>query len=255
MGHLKGKICPTSCIETMANENEYRYIEVLENRLKRMERILGNLADDEDDQGDNGDGNNQTPGESPSTTSSSSSSLSPKKKKQSNGSKKSNNADVDGDKTMSQIKSNSSSKKQKQVTPMTATAETTAGTMTEKLEEKEAKEVEQKISTTTIVEPSSLSTGMRTRYIGDMSPLPFLAQKINFEDARIASKIGLKIRRFGQSLVLYEKEDRLNGKSANQILLEELNMLKPGESIKGLNDWIYKVAGIDKTTSDNLMKM
>lgn len=104
------------------------------------------------------------------------------------------------------------------------------------------------------VELSSLSTVMQTRYIGDMSPLPFLAQKINFEDARIASQIGIKIRRFGQSLVLYEKADP-SGKNANHKLLEELGMLKPGETIKSLNDWIYKVAGVDKVTSDSLMKM
>ncbi|CEP09457.1 hypothetical protein [Parasitella parasitica] len=104
------------------------------------------------------------------------------------------------------------------------------------------------------VELSSLSTEMRTRYIGDMSPLPFLAQKINFEDARIASQIGVKIRRFGQSLVLYEKADT-SGKNANQKLLESLGMLKPGETIKSLNDWIYKVTGVDKTTSDSLMKI
>lgn len=104
------------------------------------------------------------------------------------------------------------------------------------------------------VELSSLSTEMQTRYIGDMSPLPFLAQKINFEDARIASQIGVKIRRFGQSLVLYEKADP-SGKNANHKLLEDLGMLKPGETIKSLNDWIYKVAGVDKVTSDSLMKM
>jgi hypothetical protein len=103
------------------------------------------------------------------------------------------------------------------------------------------------------LELSSLSTQMQTRYIGDMSPWPFLAQKINFEDARIASQIGVKIRRFGQSLVLYEKDDT-SGKNASQKLLEGLGMLKPGESIKGLNDWIYKVAGVDKMTSDSLMK-
>ncbi|KAI9340749.1 fungal-specific transcription factor domain-containing protein [Pilaira anomala] len=96
---------------------------------------------------------------------------------------------------------------------------------------------------------------MRTRYIGDMSPLPFLARKINFEDARIASKIGVKIKRFGQSLVLYEKDETLDGKNPNQALLEELNIIQPGETIKGLNDWIYKVAGVDKMTSDSLMKI
>ncbi len=105
------------------------------------------------------------------------------------------------------------------------------------------------------VEPSSITSGMRARYIGDMSPLPFLAQKINFEDARIASKIGIKIKRFGQSLVLYEKDENLDGKCANELMLEELNLIKPGETIKGINDWIFKVSGVDKTTSDSLMKV
>lgn len=111
------------------------------------------------------------------------------------------------------------------------------------------------ISNSEPVEPSSITSGMRTRYIGDMSPLPFLAQKINFEDARIASKIGVKIKRFGQSLILYEKDENLNGKSANQLILEDLNLIKPGETIKGINDWIFKVSGVDKTTSDSLMKV
>lgn len=133
--------------------------------------------------------------------------------------------------------------KEKEVTPTaTTTSAETTGTTTEN-------------SSSTPVVPFSLATGMRTRYIGDMSPLPFLAQKINFEDARIASKIGIKIKRFGQSLVLYEKDESLNGKSLEQNLLEDLNLIKPGETIKGLNDWIYKVAGVDKATSDSLMKM
>ncbi|KAI8980552.1 fungal-specific transcription factor domain-containing protein [Pilobolus umbonatus] len=100
-------------------------------------------------------------------------------------------------------------------------------------------------------ESSCMMSAMRTRYIGDMSPLPFLAQKINFEDARIASQIGVKIRRFGQSLVLCEEES----KRSSLNMLEKLGMLKPGETIKGINDWIYKVAGVDKITSDNLLKV
>lgn len=195
----------------------FRYIEVLENRLKRMEQILGNLTEDE------------------KTSTDTTITKSTKKRKIDNASTKTNDDNSDN---MSQGK---------QVTPDAAAApvaenkDTTAttGTVTEK---------------PLAVELSSLSTEMRTRYIGDMSPLPFLAQKINFEDARIASQIGIKIRRFGQSLVLYEKED-VSGKNANQKLLEELGMLKPGETIKSLNDWIYKVTGVDKTTSDNLMKM
>jgi hypothetical protein len=174
--------------DVLTYDSNNRYIEVLENRLKRMEQILGNLTEEK-----------------------------PQKKQK-----------------MSQS----------QVTPTNTVAEASStiaaepGTTTEK---------------PLAVEFSSLSSEMKTRYIGDMSPWPFLAQKINFEDARIASQIGVKIRRFGQSLVLYEKDDT-SGKDANQKLLEGLGMLKPGETIKGLNDWIYKVAGVDKITSDCLMK-
>lgn len=185
-----------------------------------MEQILGNLTEDEK--------------RSKDTTTTKLT----KKRKVDNASNEANNDNSDD---MSQ---------RKQVTPDAAAAAAasvaenkditaTTGTITEK---------------PLAVELSSLSTEMRTRYIGDMSPLPFLAQKINFEDARIASQIGIKIRRFGQSLVLYEKED-ISGKKGNQRLLEDLGMLKPGETIKTLNDWIYKVTGVDKTTSDSLMKM
>jgi hypothetical protein len=211
-----------------------------------MERILGNLADDEEEEVEHDDESIEELSNHNGSSSSAASAPSPPKKKKT--SKKSNNADVALDKTtMSQInKKNAANLKKSQVTPST-TAETTAGAMTEQKQDN--------CNNKELIEPSSLSTGMRTRYIGDMSPLPFLAQKINFEDARIASKIGIKIRRFGQSLVLYEKDERLNDKSANQVLLEDLNMLKPGETIKGLNDWIYKVAGVDKSTSDSLMKV
>ncbi|CAO3653841.1 unnamed protein product [Mucor hiemalis] len=184
------------------------YIEVLENRLKRMERILGNLAEDEDK------------------------SIKPEIHDKPSSSKKKK------DPIMSQ--------KDTQVTPNAiATPAEVTGASTENLHKNNSKPVE----------TSFLTSGVRTRYIGDMSPLPFLAQKINFEDARIASKIGVKIKRFGQSLVLYENDEKLDGKSANQLILEELNLIKPGETIKGINDWIFKVSGVDKTTSDSLMKV
>ncbi|CAO0801276.1 unnamed protein product [Mucor circinelloides] len=203
-----------------------RYIEVLENRLKRMEQILGNLTDDEKV---------------------ATASKSAKKRKTDNAASSSSSSTETetNNTTMSQTE---------QVTPENKVATIAAAA---------APVAENKVTTATTgamtekplaVELSSLSTEMQTRYIGDMSPLPFLAQKINFEDARIASQIGIKIRRFGQSLVLYEKADP-SGKNANHKLLEDLGMLKPGETIKSLNDWIYRVAGVDKVTSDSLMKI
>lgn len=100
---------------------------------------------------------------------------------------------------------------------------------------------------------SSLSSSGSARYIGDMSPLPFLAQKINFEDARVASHIGFKVRKFGQSLVMYKEDE--DGQNGNIRLLQQLGKLKPGQTINTMNDWIYTVAGIDKITSDRLMKV
>lgn len=203
-----------------------RYIEVLENRLKRMEQILGNLTDDEK---------------------LATASKSAKKRKTDNAASSSS--------SVTETETNNTTMSQtEQVTPENKVATIAAAA---------APVAENKVTTATTgamtekplaVELSSLSTEMQTRYIGDMSPLPFLAQKINFEDARIASQIGIKIRRFGQSLVLYEKADP-SGKNANHKLLEGLGMLKPGETIKSLNDWIYRVAGVDKVTSDSLMKM
>ncbi|GAA5805936.1 hypothetical protein HPULCUR_011462 [Helicostylum pulchrum] len=180
------------------------YIEVLENRLKRMERILGNLADtDEEEIKDElSSSMTQTIKDVPNTTP----------------------TEITG--VMAENKNKTPTE-----LPLTPT-----------------------LPPTLPPPPLPIST-MRTRYIGDMSPLPFLAQKINFEDARIASKIGVKIKRFGQSLVLYEKDETKDGKNSNIALLEELNIIKPGETIKGVNDWIYKVSGVDKVTSDGLLKI
>lgn len=101
---------------------------------------------------------------------------------------------------------------------------------------------------------SSLSSSTMTRYVGDMSPLPFLAQKINCEDARVSNHIGFKVRKFGQSLVLVKENDTENGDASVQ-LLQKLGMLKPDETINSMNEWILRVAGIDRATSDRLMKM
>ncbi|GAN09678.1 transcription factor TamA [Mucor ambiguus] len=209
------------------------YIEVLENRLKRMEQILGNLTDDEKLASSNSKPAKKIKTDSMASTSTSTSTTTTTTEAETNNT------------TMSQTE---------QVTPENKVVAITAAA---------APVAENEVTTATTgaitekplaVELSSLSTGMQTRYIGDMSPLPFLAQKINFEDARIASQIGIKIRRFGQSLVLYEKANP-SDKNANHKLLEELGKLKPGETIKSLNDWIYKVAGVDKVTSDSLMKI
>ncbi|KAI7905436.1 fungal-specific transcription factor domain-containing protein [Cokeromyces recurvatus] len=212
--------CKSSKLECTFNDSAKKrgppkgYIEVLENRLKRMEEMLGTLVSNTNDD---------------DTTIAKRRKLSVPME----------NNDGFNPSTIVAF-SNAESSSQQSLS---------SGTMAEKKEKCPTVD-----SGPLAVELSSISTKMTTRYIGDMSPYPLLAQMINFEDARVASKIGIKIRRFGQSLVLYEKDDN-SGKNGNQKLLESLGMLKPGETIKSLNDWIYKVAGIDKITSDSLMKI
>ncbi|KAI9006292.1 fungal-specific transcription factor domain-containing protein [Phycomyces nitens] len=101
---------------------------------------------------------------------------------------------------------------------------------------------------------SSISNESRTRYVGEMSPLPLLAHKIDFEDSRFTSQFGMQVRRFGQSLVFYDSKDQRDGRLSEGIL-RELGILGPSETIKGMNDWIYKVSGLDKQMSDRLMKI
>ncbi|KAI9313937.1 fungal-specific transcription factor domain-containing protein [Dichotomocladium elegans] len=203
------KNCQASKIDCTYNDSAKKrgppkgYIEVLENRLKRMERILGGLAED------NGDQPAESDGQSPPASS-------PERVKDGM------SAETSG--SMNTPSNNSSS---------TAVSGTNNAGRISGL--------------------SSLSSSTSTRYIGDMSPLPFLAQKINFEDARVESHIGFKVRKFGDSLVMYKEDE--DEQDASVRLLSQLGFLKPGETINTLNDWIYKVAGIDKATSDRLMKI
>lgn len=175
-----------------------RYIEVLENRLKRMEKILSGLADEE-----------------------------PEHAKDS----------IDQDK-------GSTTKQHESPNTTTTGAETERNTVAMQADDESR-----------ALDGTCLITDSTARYVGDMSPLPFLAQKINFEDAKVASRIGFRVRKFGQSLVVYKEQDQEEEKYPNQHLLRSLGILKPGETINTINDWIYKVSGLDRATSDKLMKV
>ncbi|KAI8142510.1 fungal-specific transcription factor domain-containing protein [Fennellomyces sp. T-0311] len=196
------KNCQLAQVECTFNDSAKKrgppkgYIEVLENRLKRMERILGGLADEE-----------------------------------------------------------TSDEREKDMTNQSEKGNATP------VQHGLGAEIEVKqedVNTSWNHDPSGLSslhsTGI-TRYVGDMSPLPLLAQKINFEDARVASTIGFKVRKFGQSLLLYKEEDQERAQGASERMLRAVGKLKPGQTINGMNDWIYAVAGIDRVTSDRLMRI
>ncbi|CAO3681246.1 unnamed protein product [Rhizopus stolonifer] len=102
------------------------------------------------------------------------------------------------------------------------------------------------------IELTSISSEGRVRYLGEVSSLHCLAQKVNFDELTTFSRIGKKFKRLGDSLLEYETKSEEN---SNERLLQNLGRLRPGESIGGLNDWIYKVSGVDRLTSDTLMKV
>ena len=237
----------------------------MENRLKRMERILGGLADDDDDDYDEeqvqekgaSDDNNYKHGKRENNTTNEST-------------KKGNNTSTTPG-TSAEPKNQPQHVNNNKNT--NDTTETMTTTLTDKLatdttttnKEKDSKEDDSSTSSNKNNknnswkhDPSGLSslnsTGI-TRYVGDMSPLPFLAQKINFEDARVASTIGFKVRKFGHSLLLYKEDDEERAQGASERMLRAAGRLKPGQTINTMNDWIYAVAGIDRVTSDRLMRV
>ncbi|KAI8376287.1 fungal-specific transcription factor domain-containing protein [Radiomyces spectabilis] len=218
----------------------YRYIEILENRLKRMEKILGGLAESKQDTAHPDHPEQQITSHRPDyPTSVSPSSTSAPPPKKASSSEPQTSLDPSPSASLSSP------------VPLPPPSRSPDDPVTSSKSTRSRSPPEQK---PLAVELSSLSTEMKTRYIGDMSPLPFLARKVDFENSELSSHLGFKIRRFGQSLVWYEEEDK-SGKGANHKLLEMLGMLKPGETINTLNEWIYKVAGLDKSMSDRLMKV
>ncbi|CAO3641602.1 unnamed protein product [Cunninghamella blakesleeana] len=258
------KNCKASKIECTYNDSAKKrgppkgYIEVLENRLKRMEKILGGITNENMD------------ADQVSTN---------KKYKNKNKKRSDSNENVSLDQlrtdqsgysptdynlptslttpgsyptsTPGLIPANSETKKESLAlrsapSAITKVKHPNIGTNTENIEKLNVSISDEK----KFAEAPSLSE-IHPRYIGDMSTLPFLAEKFNFEDERFAF-MGVKIRKFGQSLVVYGSE---SGRIANQELLERLGITKPGEIIKDLDDWILKIAGIDKLTSDQLLKV
>ncbi|CAO3577550.1 unnamed protein product [Absidia cylindrospora] len=93
------------------------------------------------------------------------------------------------------------------------------------------------------------------RHVEDGGVLQFLSEKFNMEDDRLTSSILIKIRRNGNKLMVFDGEEDTTGRTPNQLLLEDIGILKPGEPILGMDDWLWKVSGITKSTSDQLLKI
>ncbi|KAI9265939.1 fungal-specific transcription factor domain-containing protein [Sporodiniella umbellata] len=102
------------------------------------------------------------------------------------------------------------------------------------------------------IELTSISSEGKMKYLGEVSSLHCLAQKIDFDELAAFSRLGKQFKRLGDSLLEYETKSEEN---SNERLLLNLGRLQPGEIINGLNDWIYRVSGIDKATSDTLMRV
>ncbi|KAI7850219.1 fungal-specific transcription factor domain-containing protein, partial [Circinella umbellata] len=226
-----------------------------------MERILGGLADDNDDEeveveekGTSGDNNHSNEKRENITTHEST--------KKENDALAIPGAGAESKDQLQHVNNNKNSNNSTETTTATVADKSVANTNTTN-KQKDNKKDESDTSSNSKNnnwkhDPSGLSslnsTGI-TRYVGDMSPLPFLAQKINFEDARVASTIGFKVRKFGHSLLLYKEDDKERAQGASERMLRAAGKLKPGQTINTMNDWIYAVAGIDRVTSDRLMRV
>ncbi|KAG1376233.1 hypothetical protein G6F61_007775 [Rhizopus arrhizus] len=101
------------------------------------------------------------------------------------------------------------------------------------------------------LELTSVSSEGKVCYLCEMNYVPFVTQRVDLKDV-LLSRFGKKFKRLGDSLFEYEAKSK---ETSNQGMLQQLGILGPTDTIKGLNDWIYKVSGMDKATSDALMKV
>ncbi|KAG1180606.1 hypothetical protein G6F70_000558 [Rhizopus microsporus] len=90
------------------------------------------------------------------------------------------------------------------------------------------------------IELLSIASEGSMRYICELSSLPTILRKIDVNNDRL----GRRFKRLGDSIFEYEFSPNIS----KQQLLQRLGTLNPGESIKGINDWIYRATGVDKMT-------
>ncbi|KAI8975002.1 fungal-specific transcription factor domain-containing protein [Pilobolus umbonatus] len=82
-------------------------------------------------------------------------------------------------------------------------------------------------------------------YLGDMSSFQFFSNKIRL-DANGTKWKGRRIKKFGKQMVLIDEESEKTYHTPTPQLLPH---------IKSIHHWIYSVSGIDRITSDRLLKI
>lgn len=88
----------------------------------------------------------------------------------------------------------------------------------------------------------------RVQYLGDMSSFQLFSNKIRLDDKNTKWK-GHHIRKFGNQVVLVE-----DGKEEQEDIADiPQTQLLP--HVKPIHYWIYSVTGVDRHTSDRLIKM
>ncbi|KAI7870988.1 fungal-specific transcription factor domain-containing protein [Spinellus fusiger] len=87
-----------------------------------------------------------------------------------------------------------------------------------------------------------------------MRSFPFVAQKINFKEPLPDKSKKKQTRNNYQDMVFYAHDEEIDVVKSEQIL-RDAGVIKISETIKGTNDWIFKVSGLDRQMSDCLMKI
>ncbi|KAI7904471.1 fungal-specific transcription factor domain-containing protein [Cokeromyces recurvatus] len=90
----------------------------------------------------------------------------------------------------------------------------------------------------------------RVQYLGDLSSFQFFSNKIHLDDKNTKWK-GHHIRKFGKQIVLVEdlKDEE---EEEGQTNIPQSQLLP---HIKSIHNWIYSVTGVDRHTSDRLLKI
>ncbi|KAI8370961.1 fungal-specific transcription factor domain-containing protein [Blakeslea trispora] len=97
--------------------------------------------------------------------------------------------------------------------------------------------------------PEGASTDS-VHFLGDMSGLQFFSNKIQLDNSKDPTWGGHRIRKFGKQVVLVEDDkENMNDKQA-EIPKEQLL-----PHVKPIHYWIYSVTGVDRHTSNRLLKI
>lgn len=90
-------------------------------------------------------------------------------------------------------------------------------------------------------------------YLGELSPLQFLQTRFPIEGNGSGPWMGRRVRRFGKQILLMDAEDEPTDGIRDRT--------PPTPSVEnmahhtGVQHWIYTVTGVDRHTSDRLLKM